>query len=128
MSSSDEEVQQKVTKEFKINVKKWIDIDDNIRALRAKSKELLQEKKEFEEYILGFLEKVEEKSVGIPDGKLTRTVSQSKAPLKKETIHDALKEITGDSNKAMAMTEHIIKSRKTVERVNLKRTRTRKEK
>ena len=47
MSSSDEEVQQKVTKEFKINVKKWIDIDDNIRALRAKSKELLQEKKEF---------------------------------------------------------------------------------
>lgn len=126
--SSEEEVQNKVTKEFKNNVKKWIEIDDNIRAIRTKTKELTKEKKEYEEFILNFLEKVEEKSVGVPDGKLTRSVSQCKAPLKKENIHQALSEITGDSNKAMAMTEHIIKSRKTVERINLKRTRNRKEK
>ena len=78
--------------------------------------------------ILNFLDSVDEKSVGIQDGKLSRTVSQTKAPLKKDNINKALVEITGDTHKAMSMTEHIIKSRQTVERVNLKRTRNRKQK
>ena len=89
---------------------------------------MTQEKKNYEEFILNFLETVDEKSVGIADGKLTRSVSQCKAPLKKENIHKALVEITGDSNKALQMTEHIIKSRGTTERVNLKRTKNRKKK
>ena len=122
------EIQNKITKEFKNNVKHWVEIDDTIREIRIKVKELTQEKKENEEFILNFLESVDEKSVGIQDGKLTRSVSQTKAPLKKDNIHKALVEITGDTNKAMSMTEHIIKSRQTVERVNLKRTKNRKEK
>ena len=122
------EVQNKITKEFKNNVKHWVEIDDTIRELRSKVKELTQEKKENEEFILNFLESVEENSVGIQDGKLTRSVSQTKAPLKKDNIHKALVEITGDTNTAMSMTEHIIKSRQTVERVNLKRTKNRKQK
>lgn len=125
--SSEEEVQQKVTGEFSKNVKKWLEIDDTIREIRAKSKELLKEKKSYEEFILNFLESVDEKSVGVPDGgKLTRCVSQTKAPLKKENIQKALLEVTGDNNKAMTMTEHIFKSRGDVERVNLKRTKARK--
>ena len=122
------EIQNKITKEFKNNVKHWVEIDDTIRELRSKVKELTQEKKENEEFILNFLDSVDEKSVGIQDGKLSRTVSQTKAPLKKDNIHKALVEITGDTHKAMSMTEHIIKSRQTVERVNLKRTRNRKQK
>jgi hypothetical protein len=126
--SESSEVQNKITKEFKNNVKHWVEIDDTIRELRSKVKELTQEKKENEEFILNFLESVDEKAVAIQDGKLSRTVSQTKAPLKKDNIHKALVEITGDTNKAMSMTEHIIKSRQTVERVNLKRTKNRKQK
>ena len=125
MSSSEENIQGKVTNEFKKNVKKWVQIDDTIRDYRIKSKELLQEKKSYEEFILGFLESVDEKSVGLADGKLSRSISQCKVPLKKENIHKALLEITNDSNKAMEMTDHIIKSRGTTERVNLKRTKNR---
>ena len=123
MSSSEENVQSKITGEFKNNVKNWLKIDDTIRELRAKSKELLKEKKLHEDFILNFLESVEEKSVGVPNGKLTRYVSQTKAPLKKENIQKALIDITGDTNKALSMTEHILKSRATVERVSLKRTK-----
>ena len=47
-----------------------------------KSKELYK-RKIYEEYILHFLESSDEKSVGIADGKLTRSVSLCKAPLKK---------------------------------------------
>ena len=126
--SESNEVQNKITNEFKKNVKSWVDIDDSIRELRTKTKELTKEKKDYEDFILHFLESVEETTVGIYDGKITRSVSNCKAPLKKENIHKALLEITGDSNKALTMTDHIIKSRQSVERVNLKRTRNRKNK
>ena len=127
MSSDSEssDVQQKVTKQFRNNVLKYLDIDDEIRKLRAKSKELTKEKKDMEESILNFLETVEEKSVVVRDGKLIRNVSKSKAPLKKESIAKALSEITKDVNKANIMTDHIFNSRQVVERVNLKRTKNR---
>ena len=126
MSDSETDVQHKVTKQFKNNVLKWVALDDAVRDLRSKVKEITKEKKQFEEYILNFLVEVEEKSIAIGDGKLTRNVSKSTAALKKENIHKALVEITGDSNKASAMTEHILNSRQVTERVNLKRTRNRK--
>lgn len=126
MSDSETDVQHKVTKQFKNNVLKWVALDDAVRELRSKVKEITKEKKQFEEYILNFLVEVEEKSIAIGDGKLTRNVSKSTAALKKENIHKALVEITGDSNKASAMTEHILNSRQVTERVNLKRTRNRK--
>ena len=125
MSEQNSNVQKKVTKTFRNNVLTWVSIDDKIRDYRAKTKELTKQKKQYEEFILKFLEEVEEKSIAIKGGKLTRSVSNCKAPLKKENIHKALLEITGDSNKATVMTEHIIKSRGSVKRVNLKRTRNR---
>ena len=68
---------------------------------------------------------IEEKCFNIKDGKLRKNVSKTKGPLKKQIIHQALVDITGDSNKATAMTEHIINSRPIIERVNLKRTKKR---
>ena len=60
-----------------------------------------------------------------PDGKLSKNVSKTKAPLKKESIYKALVELVGDANKATSMTEHIINSRPDVQRINLKRTQIR---
>lgn len=123
--SESDNPQKKVTREFRDKVIKWIEIDDSIRELRAKTKELTTEKKQFEEYILSYMDQIEEKCFNIKDGKLRKNVSKTKGPLKKQIIHQALVEIVGDANKATAMTEHIINSRPTVERVNLKRTKNR---
>jgi len=128
MSDSDSEsnnVQQKVTKTFRNNVLQWIDIDDKIRNIRSKVKDLTTEKKQFEEYILNYLSQVDEESIAIKDGKLSKNVSKSKAPLKKETIYQSLVQLIGDTTKANTMTEHIINSRPEVQRVNLKRTKIR---
>ena len=43
--SNTEDVQYKVTNEFKKNVLRWINIDDNIREHRKAVKELNQQKK-----------------------------------------------------------------------------------
>ena len=63
--------------------------------------------------------------IDVPDGKLRRNVSKTQAPLKKETIHKKLTEILGDGTKAQDITDKIMKSRPTVERVTLKRTKHR---
>jgi len=124
-NSETQEVPKTVTKEFRDKVIKWLSIDDELRSLRAKSKELTNEKKQNEEYILSYMEEIEEKCFNVKDGKLRRNVSKSKGPLKKTLIEKALTEITNDGLKAKAMTEHILNSRPVVERVNLKRTRNR---
>ena len=124
-TDSNENVQMKVTNIFRNNVLKWVDIDDKIKSVRTKVKELTNEKKQFEEYILNYLSQVEEESIVIKDGKLSKNVSKSKAPLKKESIYKALVELVGDANKATSMTEHIINSRPDVQRINLKRTQIR---
>jgi hypothetical protein len=131
MSDSDvqEDVQQKVTKTFRKNVLKWVELDDSVRALKAKIKEINEkvkeinhEKEQFEEPIITFLSQVNEDAVMLKDGgKLSKNVSKQKAPLKKEFIHKALIELVKDSTKAMQMTEQIINSRPVTEKVNLKR-------
>lgn len=120
---SDDNVQNKVNEKFRHNVKKWISIDNDIRSIRSRTKELTKEKKEFEEYILNYLQEVGEKEFNIPDGKLRRNVYKSKAPLSKETIQKALAEIITDKSKCEDMTSHIINSRPLKERVSLKRTK-----
>lgn len=116
---------KKVSAEFVNAVKKYLDVDDKLREIREKTKSLNLEKKEKEEYILNYLQTLDEKVVDVPNGKLRRNVSKTQAPLKKEIIHKALTELVGDSAKASTMTEQIIKSRPTIERVTLKRTRNR---
>ena len=129
-SESAEDVQYKVTKDFRKNVLKWIELYDNVRVIKSKIKELNEkikefnsEKQSFEQPIIGYLTKVDESSFLIKDGKITKNVSKVKAPLKKEFIHKALVELVHDTNKATTMTDHIINSRPTVEKINLKRTK-----
>ena len=131
-SESAEDVQYKVTKDFRKNVLKWIELDDNARIIKTRIKELNEkvkefneEKKKYEEPIIGYLTKVDEDGFLIKDGKISKNVSKVKAPLKKELIHKALVELVHDTNKAMTMTDHIINSRPTVEKINLKRIKAR---
>jgi len=128
MSQSDNEssdTPKQVSKEFRNKVLNWVSIDDKIRELRAKTKELTNEKKQHEEFIINYMTEIDEKCLNIRDGKLRKNVSKTKGPLKKALIQQALVDCTGDTIKAKAMTEHIINSRPTIERVNLKRTRNR---
>ena len=124
-NNPDENIQEKVTADFKNKVLKWLAIDDQIREMRAKSKDLTKQKKEHEEFILSFLENVGEKELAVSDGKLRRNVSKSKKPISKEWIQKSLNDLIQDKTKATTKTDHIINNRETVERINLKRTKNR---
>lgn len=125
---ADSETRKKVSAEFVQAVKRYLEVDDKLREIKEKTKSLNSEKKDKQEFILNYLQSIEENVIDVADGKLRRSISKTQAPLKKETIEKALSELTGDMIKAQTMTEHIIKSRPTVEKVNLKRTKNRGEK
>lgn len=125
MSDSEKSDKKKVSKEFVEAVKKYLDVDDKLRDIKEKTKNLNTEKKLKEEFILEYLQNIDEKVIDVADGKLRRNISKTQAPLKKETIQKALVDIVGDANKATSMTDQIIKSRPTIERITLKRTKNR---
>ena len=120
------EVEKKrISPEFVENVKKYLLIDDKIKQLKEESKKLATDKKEREEFILNYLQNIDENVIDVHDGKLRRNISKTTAPLKKETIQNTLNIILGDVNKATMITQEIIKSRPIIERVTLKRTKNR---
>lgn len=112
-----------VSSEFVNTVKKYLEIDDKLKEYKDETKKLSSDKKEKEEFILKYLQSIEESVIDVRDGKLRRNISKTQAPLKKENIQKALTEIVGDAIKAQSMTEQIIKSRPTIEKVILKRTK-----
>lgn len=118
------EIEKKtVSPEFINTVKKYLEIDDKLKEYREIIKKMTSDKKEKEDFILNYLQVIEESVIDVRDGKLRRNISKTQAPLKKELIQKALTDIVGDAIKAQAMTDQIIKSRPIVERVTLKRTK-----
>lgn len=111
-----------VSAEFVQNVKKYLELDDKMKEIKNSIKELSNDKKQNEEFILNYLQTIDEKTVEIADGKLIRNVYKTQGALKKELIQKALVDLTGDSVKATSITDEIIKSRPIIERVSLKRT------
>ena len=112
--------------QFKELVIEWVKLDDIIRTKMNELKEIKNDKKSLEEYILESMEKLGESVIDISDGKLRLNKTQSKSALKEATIQETLTQFTKDSQQASLMTKHIFENRPTVERVNLKRTFNRK--
>ena len=114
-----------ITEEFVEIVKNWVKIDDEIREKNNQIKELKDEKKEYETFILEFMQNNHENVINISDGKLRVNKSTTKAALKQESKQSSLFDLTRDPNKALQMTKYILDNRPLAERVNLKRTKNR---
>jgi hypothetical protein len=123
MPDSPKQIQ--VSNDFKNKIVRWVKLDDDLRKIRETVKEINDEKKQAEEYILSYLDNIGQSEIAIDDGKLTKQVSKSQAPLKKENIQKALNDIVKDDNKASLMAEHILKSRETKEKISLRRVKER---
>lgn len=123
MSETNDTNNKVITTEFINTVKKYIEIDDKILEYKNHIKELNNTKKENEEYILNYLQSIDENTIDIQNGgKLIRNTTRTKTPIKKELIQQSLSEIIGDASKATNITTQILNSRQTIEKVTLKRT------
>ena len=112
--------------EFKENVVKFVKMDDLIRIKMEEIKELKEQKKPYEEYILGFLEKKDAPFVNIKTGKLIRNKSETKTPLKLDIIKESIVEgIKSENNmEAASDTKYNDITEKIIELMNSKRVKT----
>ena len=114
---NDNEIEQ-----FKELVVEWVKLDDIIRKRNAEMKEIKDDKKSIEEYILECMNKLDNGTIDISDGKLRLNKTKTKSGLKQAGIQEALTELTKDDLKAQEMTQYILDKRPVIERMNLKRT------
>ncbi len=116
-----------VTNEFTELIRKYIDIDDQLREGRDMMKKLNSEKKELSEHIQKYMKRKHIDELNLPDSKLTLSVSKSTQPLTKKLIEERVKEygnkFLNDPQRAKHMMDYVTSSdfRETVERSSLKR-------
>lgn len=116
-----------ITNEFTELIRKYVEIDDQIREGRDMMKKLNSEKKELSEVIQKYMKRKRIDELNLPDSKLSLSVSKSTQPLTKklmeERIADYGTKFLQDPQRSKHMIEYITNSdfRETVERTSLKR-------
>lgn len=108
--------------QFKELVVEYVKLDDLIREKNNEIKDIKNDKKQLEEYIIECMEKLDESVIDISDGKIRVNKTKTKSGLKQQYIQESLKELTKDCVQAELMTKHILENRPVTERTNLKRT------
>jgi hypothetical protein len=116
-----EESEEELKKKFKNIVIAWVQLDDKIKGINSELKNMKDEKKQYEEFILSFMEKYNENMITLSNGSLKKNVSQTKESIKEEMIQEAIEEFTKDIEQAYTITQKIIQKRQINEKVTLKR-------
>ena len=104
------------------NVKTWLDIDNQIRALQKQIKERRKLKKDLTANLVQIMKTNEIEQLNIPDGQLIYTKRTTKAPLSKKHLLASLSTyFKQDPRIVEELGKYIMNSRKDKEKENIKR-------
>ena len=113
--------EEELKKKFRNIVISWVQLDDKIKAINSELKNMKDEKKQYEDFILSFMEKYNENMITLSNGILKKNVSQTKQSINEEMINEVIEEFTKDVEQAYTITQKIIQKRQINEKVTLKR-------
>jgi hypothetical protein len=108
--------------QLKINVKMYLDMDDQIKALNKAIVERRKKKNELSEEILGTMKKFEIDNMNTKNGKLIYSTTKSTKPLNKNNLITGLNLYFQDEDKAKNVSKIVLNNREKVEKVKLRRT------
>ena len=111
-----------VSKEFQENVVKFVKLDDLIRRKTKEVTELKKQRKPCEEYILKYLDNVDQTTIEITDGKLRKNKSETKKALNQDIIKATLTEKLTNPLDVQEILKLMEAKRPLNTHVNLKRT------
>ena len=110
------------TSEIKEMIKAWVEADEKIAVLNKTLKELKDEKKQCENFIIDHMEENHNIEVNSPEGRIRKAVQKSRAGFNEKIIITGLTEITkGDETKAKDITKIISQKREMKEKTYLKK-------
>lgn len=108
--------------QLKSNVKMYLDMDDQIKALNKAIVERRKKKNELSEEILGTMKKFEIDNMNTKNGKLIYSTTKSTKPLNKSNLITGLNLYFQDEDKAKNVSKIVLDNRDKVEKVKLRRT------
>ena len=107
--------------ELKNDVKKYLELDDQIKALNKALNERRKQKSKFADDILLTMKKFEIDNMNTKNGTLVYSVSKNVSSLNKKNLLSGLNVYFNDLDKAGDASEIVLKNRPVVEKVKLKR-------
>lgn len=107
--------------EMKTMIKSWVEADEKISALNKALKDLKDEQKQYENFIIDYMEENHNIEVTSGGSRIKKAVSKSRAGFNEKVIIAGLTEITkGDETKAKDITKIISQKREMKEKTYLK--------
>jgi hypothetical protein len=108
--------------QLKANVKIYLDMDDQIKALNKAIVERRKKKNELSQEILLTMKKFEIDNMNTKNGKLIYSTTKSSKPLNKTNLITGLNLYFQDEDKAKNVSKIVLDHREKVEKVKLRRT------
>jgi hypothetical protein len=108
---------------FEENIKKWVSLDNQLKAMNEKIKQVRDEKNTLEGGILSYVEtnKLTNATVNISDGKLRFVTAKQTAPLTLKHVEESLSKCFGNENQVMQIMKIIKASREVKYIADIKR-------
>jgi hypothetical protein len=108
---------------FEENIKKWVALDNQLKTLNEKTKQLRDDKNNLEEGIMTYVEtnKLSNATVNISDGKLRFVSSKQTAPLTLKYIEECLSKCIGNESQVTQIMKVIKESREVKYSADIKR-------
>ena len=106
------------------NIKKWVSIDNQLKTVNDKAKELREMKNNAEEFILEYVEtkKMTNATVNISDGKLRFVSTKQTAPLTLKYVEECLSNCIKNEEQVTSIMNYIKESREIKYVPDIKRT------
>jgi predicted transcriptional regulator len=120
-SQEDEPLSADDIEELKELIKNWLDLDEKAKILSDEMKDLKMEKKQYETYILGFMDKTNKDVIKTNDSTLRKDVKETKGSPKEEHILKTLTKILENAEQAYKITQQIIEEIPSKEVISLKK-------
>lgn len=108
---------------FEENIKKWVALDNQLKTLNERTKQMRDEKNNLEEGIMSYVEtnKLSNATVTISDGKLRFVNSKQTAPLTLKYVEECLSKCIGNQTQVTQIMKVIKDSREVKYSADIKR-------
>jgi len=105
-------------------VKRWISLDKEMHDLNERVKNIKDEKKQFEDKILLFMNKTDQNEIIIKNGKISKKEKELKETINEEYIKKCLSQTLQDADTVNAITKLIVDGRTIKKSQSLEKTET----
>ena len=109
---------------FKVNVKEWLDVDEQIRELEKQIKELKATRnKKLEPKITGFMRSFNISDLNTDSGKLRCNERNTRAPVSKKSIKESLEKVLTSTEQIDSAMDEIYLNRQVITKYKLSKVK-----